>query len=185
MRFCAFAMVLAAASSAFGATFNVDLRGRAGPGLLPGNEIHAINGTPGSGGEVGAGITFDDVTKGLTINVGWGSGQGFTNLTGNATVGHIHGITSSPAPAAFNQTAGVTLGLDNLSGWNNSATNGGFVGTVTLNPAQEAALFAGSMYINVHTSANGPGEIRGNLVIPEPATLTVLAALGVGLLRRR
>src|SRR5512133_3816754 len=83
-----------AALSVFGAVtqaaiVSFDLRGKAGTGLLPGNENATLAGTPGSGGELGAGIFFNDVTNLLTIDVGWGSANGFTDLTGNASAGHI------------------------------------------------------------------------------------------------
>lgn len=162
-----------------------DLEGKAGAGLLPGNENHipasSPTGTPpGTGGEVGAGITFDDVTRILTINVAWGSGNGFTDLTGNATMAHIHGVTADAPPTGFSQNAGVLYNLHTETGWNNNAINGGIFGTtVTLSALHAAALLEGKLYINVHTSANGPGEIRGNLVlVPEPETCA-LGMLGV------
>lgn len=65
------------------------LQGNAGFGLLGGNENPPVTGG-GSGGIVGDGIFFDDVTNELTINVAWGSGNGFTDLTGDATAMHIH-----------------------------------------------------------------------------------------------
>jgi hypothetical protein len=175
-----FLLALAAPLSA--ATVFFDLQGKAGAGLLPGNENGTVSGSPGTGGEIGGGIFFDDVTKLLTINVGWGSANGFTNLTGNATAMHIHG------PASFTANAGVLIGLDSLGGYNSSATAGGFSGTTTLTATNEARLLAGTLYINVHTSTNGGGEIRGNLVaVPEPSRV-LLAAMGgllLGLRRRR
>ena len=143
-----------------------DLAGKGGAGLLSANENGAINGTPGSGGEVGTGIVFNDQTRVLTINVAWGSGNGFTDLTGNARAGHIHGPTASSGAAAFNDNATIMIGLDNQPGWNASATNGGFSGSVTLTAEQVEFLFAGRLYINVHTPTNTGGEIRGNLVQP-------------------
>ena len=181
------AVAFASASAAFADIIPIDLLGKAGPGLLAGNETGTVNGTPGSGGEIGAGITFDNVTLQLTINIGWGSGNGFTDLTGPATAGHIHGPTPSAAPASFNEAVGVMIGLDSLAGWNNSATNGVFSGTVTLTSEQADFLSDGRLYINVHTSTNGPGEIRGNLmVVPEPGTFVsfLLGAGALALLRR-
>jgi glucose/arabinose dehydrogenase len=141
-----------------------DLLGKAGAGLQSGNENGTINGTPGSGGEIGEGIVFNDQTGVLTIRVGWGSGNGFTNLSGNAQAGHIHGPTASGGTASFTENAGVMIGLDDKPGWNASASNGGFNGSVTLNSTQTADLFAGRLYINIHTPTNSGGEIRGNLV---------------------
>lgn len=165
-----------------------DLQGTAGFGLLPGNENPATTG--GSGGEIGAGITFDNVSLQLTVNVGWGSGNGFTDLTGNATNGgHIHGPTASAAPGSFTENAGIIFPLDaSPFTWNPSGTNGSATGTVTLTSGQAADLAAGKFYINIHTAANPGGEIRGYLVVPEPTTLALLAvgaAGGLFLLRRR
>ena len=162
--FAAVALSAAGVLSAEAHIISFDLVGKAGPGLLPGNQNGTINGTPGSGGEVGAGIVFNDQTGVLSIEVAWGSGNGFTNLTGNATAGHIHGPTASSAPGSFNEDAPVLINLDDTAGWNSSATNGGITRSVTLTSTQITQLFAGRLYINVHTGANGGGEIRGNLV---------------------
>jgi hypothetical protein len=168
------------------ANLQIDLKGTAGDGLRAGNQNPAVTG--GSGGEVGAGITYDDVSNLLTIHVGWGSGQGFTNLTGNAVAGHLHGPTTDSPPLAYTENAGVDVPLDGLAGWNASATNGGLNDSVTLTATQENTLLAGKYYMNVHTAVNGNGEIRGQLVVvPEPASLTLLLlTCGAGLsLRRR
>ena len=165
-----------------------DLLGKAGPGLLPGNENGTINGTPGTGGEIGSGIFFDNVSLQLTINVGWGSANGFTNLSEDASAGHIHGPTASGGTASFTENAGVAIGLSNLAGWNASASSGGFSGTLTLNSTQASQLMNGQFYINVHTANVNPGgEIRGNLVaVPEPRTFAslLLGAGALALLRR-
>jgi hypothetical protein len=159
-----------------------NIQGKAGFGLLPGNENQTINGTPGSGGEVGAGISFDDVSNILTLNVGWGSGNGFSNLSGNVTAAHIHGPTVASGVASFTQNASVKYGLDGATvGFNNSATNGGWTNTtVNILPGDVAGLLAGQFYLNVHTAANTGGEIRGNLVaVPEPSSVALVALVGV------
>ncbi|HSH39164.1 MAG TPA: PQQ-dependent sugar dehydrogenase [Chthoniobacterales bacterium] len=144
-----------------------DLAGKAGTGLLAGNENAPINGTPGSGGEIGGGIVYNSQTRVLTINVAWGSGNGFTDLTGDAVRGgHIHGPTASGGEASFNENAPIIIGLNDKPGWNPSATKGGFSGSVTLTEAQAAHLFEGRLYLNFHTQVNPGGEIRGSLVQP-------------------
>lgn len=173
------AFVLALSAPASGATVLFDLLGRAGPGLIGGNEFPTAISPAGTGGEIGAGISFDTVTKVLTINVGWGSGNGFSDLTSAANNSHVHG------PAGFNASAGVVFNLTRA----NSSANAGFISTATpaLNPTQEADLLAGNYYINIHTVNNGGGEIRGNLiVVPEPSRAMLgFAALGLAFFRRK
>ena len=157
-----------------------ELQGAGGAGLLGSNEVPPVAGG-GSGGEIGAGISFDDVTNILTINVGWGSGNGFTDLTGDATAMHIH-------RGDQNTAGGVAVNLGVLPGFSASASNGGFSGDVSLSAADATDLIGGDLYINVHTAANGGGEIRGNFAaVPEPtsAGLACVALLGGVLVRRR
>ena len=177
------AISLAFATSAQAAVISFDILGKGGTGLRSTNETGTVTGLPGSGGEVGAGIFFDDLSKILTINVGWGSGNGFTDLTGTATLGHLHGATTDGGVASFSETSGVLLDLASGTTWKNSATAGGVTNlTIGLNPAQEAALLAEKTYFNFHTATNGGGEIRGNLVIvPEPSH-ALLSILGLSLL---
>ena len=171
--------------------FQFDLQGTAGIGLLAGNENGPVFGTPGGGGEIGAGILYDDVSNILMLNYGWGTGNGFaSNLTGAATANHIHGPTTSSGTGSFAQNAGVKYGIDSLFGYNSSAVAGGFSGTVNILEADEPGLLAGQFYVNVHTTANGGGELRGNLVltaVPEPAETVALTGGLIGafaLLRR-
>ena len=165
-----------------------DLQGRSGIGMRFDNENPGVTG--GTGGEVGTGIIYDNVSKILTLNIGWGSGKGFTDLTGTVTAAHIHGPTASTGAAAFTQNAAVLFSLDGATpGFSSSATNGGWTGTtVTLTAPQEVNLLAGQFYVNAHTGTNGGGELRGNLIqVPEPS-VCVLAMLGAGvgcMLRRR
>jgi len=52
---------------------------------------------------------------------------------------------------------------------------------------KEAELLSGKWYINIHTSNNGGGEMRGFLTVPEPTSIGLLG-LGtcvLGLIRRR
>lgn len=168
-----------------------DLQGKAGVGLLAGNENHTPSGTPGSGGEFGTGIFFDDVSNVLTINARWGSVNGFTDLTGDVTGAHVHGPTLDGGVGSFTQNAGVKFNIGGTAtGFNSSASAGGWTNTqISLTSAQDILdLFAGKFYLNVHTGTNGNGEIRGNLVaVPEPSSIGLMVLLGIPafLTRRR
>ena len=176
-------LALVLGGSARAATIPFILDGNAGLGLRTGNENPPAP-IGGSGGILG-GISYDTVSNLLTVDIGWGSANGFTDLSGNAIAGHIHGPTANPAPTGFSENAGVLIGIDGLAGWNPSASAGGFNGTVSFTEAQEAFLLADRLYINIHTAANSGGEIRGHLVaVPEPGSAALLG-LGLALLARR
>lgn len=171
------------ATAAGAATVPFILDGNAGLGLRTGNENPPVV-TGGSGGIL-SGISFDTDTNILTIDIGWGSGNGFTDLSGPALIAHIHGPTVDPAPAGFSQNAGTLYDLHTMPGWNPLPASGGFDGAVAINPAHVALLLNDQLYINVHTAVNPNGEIRGHLVaIPEPSTLGLLA-LGLVLVTAR
>jgi len=71
----------------------------------------------------------------------------------NATASHIQ---KAPPGSA----GGIQVPLTNV-GPNH------FAGTATLSAPQVAAFFSGVWYINVHSSAFPPGEVRGQLVLPQ------------------
>jgi hypothetical protein len=161
-------------------TLIFNLAGRAGSGLLPGNEFPNAASSTASGGANS--ILFDLGTNELTIDVEWGSGNGFTDMTGNATAMHIHG------PADINSNGGVLYNLGSMTGFDASASDGGFSGTVPISAADVQTLLDGNMYLNVHTSANGGGELRANIIraVPEPTSVAILGLLSaVAALRRR
>lgn len=174
------------ASIAQATVIQFNLTGTAGNGLLFGNEPAVASG--GSGGEIGAGITYDDVANLLTLNVGWGSSQGFTDLSSLANNSHIH-VTANNfgnnGTSNFTQTGGVLFTLTRSS---NAVTGGTFTDApLLLSAGQETDLLNGKFYINLHTATNGGGEMRGFLVaVPEP-TAPLLGLLGLGslALRRR
>ncbi len=162
-----------------------DLIGTAGSGLLSGSEPSLPVPTNASGGEIGAGISYDDVLNLLTINIGWGSSQGFNDLSSAASASHIHGAVASNNGAGFTQTAGVFATLTRSS---SAVTGGTFTNPpISFTAAQETDLLNGKFYVNLHTGSNPNGEIRGFLVpVPEPtAALCGMAALGALALRRR
>ncbi len=182
---CTLATLITASTHAIIIPF--DLQGKAGFGLLTGNEAPSVPASGGSGGELGTGILFDDATNLITINIGWGTANGFNNLTGNASAGHIHQPTPSLPPASFNEATGVLVGLNTQPGWNPSASGGGFNGAVTIPAASVPVLLEGRLYINIHTATNSGGEIRGNLIrasptlaVPESGSTLALLALPLG-----
>ncbi|MGJ8697951.1 MAG: CHRD domain-containing protein [Verrucomicrobiaceae bacterium] len=176
------AALAATALPASSATIFFDLEGKGGSGLLGSNETTTVS-PAGTGGEILGGISYDDVTNTVTINVGWGSTQGFTDLTSTISGSHLHGPTTSGGTAAFNENAGV---LQSLTRSGSDASGGTITQSFTISEANEAALLDGRFYINIHTSNNGGGEIRGNLVaVPEPGTAALALLAGLPLLRRR
>jgi len=88
--------------------------------------------------------TYDTANKQLTYTVN------YSGLTGNATAAHFHG------PADPGKTAGVVVPVQG-----NVASP--IKGTATLTDSQAAGLLAGKWYFNIHTEANKPGEIRGQV----------------------
>ena len=88
---------------------------------------------------------YDTTSMKLTYSVT------FTDLTGAATAAHFHG------PAKPGENAGPIITLATPIG--SPAT-----GEATLTKAQADDLAAGKWYLNVHTAAHPPGEIRGQLM---------------------
>ncbi len=159
-----------------------NLTGTAGSGLRPGNEPGTITG--GTGGEIGSGLTLDDGgdadpnTNLLTVsNVAWGSSNGFVDLSSTATNSHIHGPTAANNGSGFTQTAGVLFSLTRSS---SLVTGGVFTNApIAYTAAQVTDLNNGKHYINIHTTNNGGGELRGFIVqVPEPTSIALLMVSG-------
>lgn len=187
----AFATGLLAAAPAFGVTI-VYTTSLSGP-----NENPPIA-SPGIGV---AAVTVDTTAHTLRVQ------EAFTGLTTGTTASHIHCCVTTPTG-----TAGVATMTPTFSGLPLGVTSGSMdqtfdtLATSTYNApfvtanggtaGAEAALFAGiaagTAYVNIHTTQNPGGEIRGFLTpvaaVPEPETyalfLAGLASLGVAARRR-
>jgi hypothetical protein len=132
----------------------------------------------GSGNEVGAGISYDDVTNLLSFDFAYGSAFGFTDLVGNWTLAHIHGPGLVNFPAA-NINAGVQVGLG-VFHTPSGSKSGRITGSTTLTAPQELLLIDNTLYVNIHSDFYPGGELRAQLIlVPEPSTYALLASLAV------
>lgn len=140
-------------------------------GVMSGSQEVPPNASPGIGYEDAGGVggnafVYDDVAD--TLSMGQLS---YSGLLGLSTAAHIH---RSPAgvngPVNFPLTlvpAGVTAGM---------VLPAAFV----LSTGQEADLFGGNLYLNIHSTAFPGGEIRGQLVLAEEVTQGVPEASTYG-----
>ena len=97
------------------------------------------------------------------------------------------------APAGFNGSVVIDLGVlgefveDGLGirMTLDDAPFGGTFGSLESDPClNQADLFAGLLYVNIHTESFSDGEIRGQ-VVPQPGALALLAAASLVCARRR
>ncbi|MBI4325091.1 MAG: CHRD domain-containing protein [Chloroflexi bacterium] len=77
----------------------------------------------------------------------------YSGLTGTASAAHIHG------PADANGTASPIVPLATPTG-----TFGAISGAATLSPAAVEAIVTGKAYVNIHSSTQQDGEIRGQVI---------------------
>jgi CHRD domain len=89
--------------------------------------------------------TYDPASKKLSYTVN------YKDLSGPATAAHFHG------PAAAGANAGIVVPAS-------APLTSPIKGEATLTDAQAADLAAGRWYFNIHTAANPPGEIRGQVM---------------------
>jgi hypothetical protein len=108
---------------------------------LSGREEVPPTNTQGSGQ---ADVMFDRATKKLSWTVN------YSGLSGPPTMAHFHvGRPGANGPVAVPIASGPMPSP--------------MRGEATLNDAQVQQLVAGEMYVNIHTDANKPGEIRGQV----------------------
>ena len=138
--------------------------------------------TPGTG--LGF-FVFDDVSKLLTWDITFGSLMA-PIFAGPGLGAHIHmgaaGATGLPVILLDASNPGTIMSGEGLSA-------GRFIGSDTLSPALEGALFASGLYVNFHTSFAIGGEIRGQILpavlVPIPAAIWMLGSALFGLLGAR
>lgn len=131
----------------------------AGVGLSPSNEVPPSVTSTGSGNTIGSGLVFDTASLNLNVSIGYGSAEGFTDLTGPAIAMHVHG------PAGPGTNAAVLVSLVPLSIPAADPSKGGVIlGSVPFPTNEVSDLLAGLTYINVHTTNYPGGEIRGQVI---------------------
>ena len=89
--------------------------------------------------------TYDPSTKMLDFTVT------YSGLTGPATMAHLH------APAPTGKNAGIEIPMK-------GALESPIKGEYTLTDEQAKNLTDGDTYFNIHTQANGGGELRGQML---------------------
>lgn len=75
----------------------------------------------------------------------------YTGLTGPATAAHFHG------PAGPGKNAPILVPMTNVE-------TSPITGSAVLTKAQAKDLLGGNVYVNIHTDAHKPGEIRGQVM---------------------
>jgi hypothetical protein len=163
-----------------------------GAHLIGANEFPPVV-SPGTGTAL---VILDTGAHTLTVS------ETFSGLLSGTTASHIHCCLASPFLGGVN--VGVATQVPTFPGFPLMVTSGTYGPTTfdltmasSYNPAfvtaeggvaqaeaaLEAALVAGETYINIHTTGNPGGEIRGFLsAVPEPATwaMMLLGFCGLG-----
>lgn len=146
-----------------------------GPFPLEGSQEVPPSGSPATGE---ATITFDTVTRAFSLD------YQFSGLLGEVTVAHFHAASAGVnGPVIYWLTV---AGPDSLSPpLPFGVTTADSSGSGVFPEANFDDLLAGNIYINIHTTYAGAGEIRGQ-VIPSPAgALPLMSAAALLALRRR
>jgi hypothetical protein len=139
----AFVAVMTSCGGAMTNTYKTTLSGA--------NEVPPVTTVPAATGAVTA--TLDVSTKVLTVT------GTYTGLSGPivAPGAHIHG------PALVTENKPVLFSLTFTPTNATTTTSGTLSGSFTLTDAQITEINDGKYYVNLHTTANNGGEIRGQL----------------------
>lgn len=134
--------------------------------VMTGDQANAGMGT-GSPGKGAGTMTLDMDTGLFTWFIAW------ENLTGDVVNAHFHG------PASPDENGGVQVAID--------FTSNPTQGSAVLTAPQIDDLLQGLWYVNIHSTVNPGGEIRGQVLaltpIPVPAALYMFGAALIGLSR--
>ncbi|MDX2115596.1 MAG: CHRD domain-containing protein [Planctomycetota bacterium] len=151
-----------------------------GPFPLSGAQEVPANASPATGS---AKITLDTATGAFTLD------YSFSGLTGNVTVAHFHRNVAGVNGPAFYWLAAAGAPNNNPTTLMSPSLPTGVTahtgsGTGIIPAADITNFLTGRVYINIHSTTFGGGEIRGQ-VVPAPAALGLAGVAGVVALRRR
>lgn len=127
-----------------------------------------------STGSLGTGLAsmiIDTVTRDITI-----MGE-FSGLEGDVIFGHLHG------PAVPGQPSNLIILPLLIEG--DFMRSGTFSVTQRVSPFQLNVILDSRSYLNIHSVTFPGGEIRGQIVIPAPGGVGLLAIGGLVATRRR
>jgi CHRD domain len=117
-------------------------------------------------------MTIDTDTRDIHVE---GS---FEGLGSNVLFGHLHG------PADIGQISPIVIFALVIE--SDTLRSGTFHADARVNQFQFNAIMDSRTYLNIHSTDFQSGEIRGQVIIPAPGALGVLAGAGfIGLRRRR
>jgi hypothetical protein len=120
--------------------------------------LQAETGSPGTGT---ATLVLDDVANTLSVSLTY---SGLLYPTIDA---HIHccAVPGEDAPIVIPFMPPFVVG----------STSGTFDHVFSISDEQEMQVLSGLSYINIHSTVFQNGEIRGQIVVPEPSTLAGIA----------